>query len=53
MSGFIATVPPVLPVSLAELKTEARIATSEEDALLAGFARAAVELCESFTERFC
>jgi uncharacterized phiE125 gp8 family phage protein len=49
MSGFIATAPEVLPVSLAELKAEARIATSEEDALLAGFARSAVELCESFT----
>lgn len=48
MSGFVAAAPPALLVSLDELKAEARISTSEEDALLAGFARAAAELCESF-----
>lgn len=49
MAGFIAAAAPVLPVALAELKADARIATSEEDALLAGFARAATDLCERFT----
>ena len=49
MGGAVAEAMAVLPVSLAELKAEARIATSEEDALLAGFARAAADLCERFT----
>jgi len=49
MGGFVAAPAPALPVSLAELKADARIATSEEDALLAGFARAATDLCERFT----
>ncbi len=49
MAGFVASAAPVLPVGLAELKADARIATSEEDALLAGFARAATDLCEQFT----
>ena len=38
MAGFVASAAPVLPVGLAELKADARIATSDEDALLAGFA---------------
>lgn len=49
MSGFVAEAMPALTVSLAELKADARIATSEEDALLAGLARAAAALCERFT----
>jgi uncharacterized phiE125 gp8 family phage protein len=49
MGGFVAAPAPALPVSLAELKADARIVTSEEDALLAGFARAATDLCERFT----
>jgi uncharacterized phiE125 gp8 family phage protein len=51
MGAFIAVAAAALPVSLAELKAEARIATSEEDALLAGFVRAATDLCERFTGR--
>lgn len=49
MTGFVASAAPVLPVGLAELKADARIGTSDEDALLAGFARAATDLCERFT----
>ncbi|MGQ0660228.1 head-tail connector protein [Sphingosinicella sp.] len=49
MAGFVAAAALALPVSLAELKADGRIATSEEDALLAGLARAATDLCESFT----
>lgn len=49
MAGFVAEAAPALPVGLAELKADARIATSDEDALLAGFARASADLCESFT----
>ena len=49
MGGIVAAAAPALPVSLSELKADARIATSEEDALLAGFARAATDLCERFT----
>lgn len=41
----------VAPVSLAELKANLRIATSEEDALLAGLARGAAETCEAFVGR--
>lgn len=49
MTGFVAAAAPVVPIGLAELKADARIATSEEEALLAGFARTATELCERFT----
>jgi uncharacterized phiE125 gp8 family phage protein len=49
MAGFVAAATPIMPVGLAELKADARIATSDEDALLAGFARAATDLCEQFT----
>jgi uncharacterized phiE125 gp8 family phage protein len=49
MAGFVAAPASALPVGLAELKADARIATSDEDALLAGFARAATDLCEQFT----
>lgn len=49
MAGFVAEAPPALVVSLAEIKAEARIATSEENALLAGLLRGATELCERFT----
>jgi uncharacterized phiE125 gp8 family phage protein len=40
-----------LPVALAELKAFLRISVSDEDALLAGLTRAAVDLCEAFTGR--
>ncbi len=42
---------PPLPVALAELKAFLRISVSEEDALLAGLVRAAMDLCEAFTGR--
>lgn len=42
---------PELPVSLAEIKTYARISTSAEEALLAAMTRAATDLCEKFTGR--
>ena len=42
---------PELPVALAELKAFLRISVSDEDALLAGLLRAAVDLCEAFTGR--
>lgn len=48
MTDFVG-VPGPLPVSLPELKAEARIATSEEDALLAGYVRSATDLCERYT----
>jgi uncharacterized phiE125 gp8 family phage protein len=51
MGAFSAAAAAAPPVSLAELKAEARIATSDEDALLAGFVRAATDLCERFTGR--
>lgn len=51
MGDIVAAAAPALPVSLAELKADARIATSEEDALLTGFVRAATDLCEQFTGR--
>lgn len=50
--GAIAAAPAALaPVPLAELKAYLRIATSEEDALLAGLVRTAAEACEAFTGR--
>ncbi|HEV2816058.1 MAG TPA: phage head-tail connector protein [Allosphingosinicella sp.] len=42
---------PPLPAPLAELKAFLRIATGEEDALLAGLMRAAADTCEAFTGR--
>lgn len=39
------------PVTPAEIKAYLRIATSDEDALLAGLLRSAAELCEAFTGR--
>lgn len=50
--GAIALAPaPLPPVPLAEVKAYLRIATSEEDALLAGHVRSAAEACEAFTGR--
>lgn len=50
--GALALAPaPLPPVPLAELKVYLRIATSEEDALLAGHVRCAAEACEAFTGR--
>ncbi len=50
MRTVIADSPPA-PVPLQELKSLLRIITSEEDALLSGFMRAAAEMCEAFTGR--
>ena len=49
--GVLQSETPVLPVPLSEVKAFLRISVGDEDALLAGFVRAAVELCESFTGR--
>lgn len=49
--GAIIAEAPAAPVPLAELKAFLRIATSEEDALLAGFVRAAADTCEAFIGR--
>jgi uncharacterized phiE125 gp8 family phage protein len=49
--GTIMAEPAPLPIPLAELKAFLRIAVSEEDALLAGLARAAADMCEAFTGR--
>lgn len=49
MADFVAAAAPIPVVSLNELKAEARITTSEEDALLAGLVRGATDLCERFT----
>jgi uncharacterized phiE125 gp8 family phage protein len=51
MGEIVAAAPPVLPVPLAELKAYLRIATSDEDALLAGLVRSAAETCEAFLGR--
>jgi uncharacterized phiE125 gp8 family phage protein len=49
--GIIIAQAPAAPIALAELKAHLRIATSEEDALLASLARTAADLCEAFTGR--
>ena len=49
--GVLAAGAPAPPVPLAELKALLRIATSEEDALLAALLRAAADTCEAFTGR--
>jgi uncharacterized phiE125 gp8 family phage protein len=49
--GAIIAEAPAAPVPLAEVKAFLRIATSEEDALLAAMVRAAAETCEAFTGR--
>ncbi len=49
MAGFVAAAAPVPVVALGEIKAEARIATSDDDALLAGLVRSATDLCERFT----
>lgn len=50
--GALALAPaPSAPVPLAEIRAYLRIATSEEDALLAGHLRSAAEACEAFTGR--
>ncbi len=43
--------PGALAAPLAEIKALLRVETSGEDALIAGFARAATDLCERFTGR--
>jgi uncharacterized phiE125 gp8 family phage protein len=50
MGTIISEAPPA-PIQLAEVKAFLRIATSEEDALLAGLVRAAADTCEAFTGR--
>ncbi|MGE0180213.1 MAG: hypothetical protein AB7O91_10390 [Sphingomonas sp.] len=49
MAGFVAAAAPEAVVGLNEIKAEARIATSDEDALIAGLVRSATDLCERFT----
>ena len=49
MTGFVAASAPVAVVALNEIKAEARISTSAEDALAAGLVRSATDLCERFT----
>jgi uncharacterized phiE125 gp8 family phage protein len=49
--GVLHSETPALPVALDELRAFLRISVDEEDALLAGFVRAAVEHCEAFTDR--
>ena len=49
--GIVVTQAPAAPVTLAELKAYLRIAVSDEDALLAGLARGAADMCEAFTGR--
>jgi uncharacterized phiE125 gp8 family phage protein len=51
MGEIVAKAAPVPPVTLAELKAYLRIATSEEDALLAGMVRSAADTCEAFLGR--
>jgi len=49
--GTIVSEAPAASIPLAEIKAFLRIATSEEDALLAGLVRAAADTCEAFTGR--
>jgi uncharacterized phiE125 gp8 family phage protein len=49
--GRISAEAPPLPIALAELKALLRVTVSDEDALLAGLARGAAEMCEAFTGR--
>lgn len=49
--GVLTAEAPAAPVQLAEVKAFLRIATSEEDALLAGLVRAAANMCEAFIGR--
>ncbi|HEV7661070.1 MAG TPA: hypothetical protein VGO55_14625 [Allosphingosinicella sp.] len=49
--GRISAEAPALPIALAELKAFLRVSVGDEDALLAGLARGAAELCEAFTGR--
>jgi len=49
--GSITAEPAPLPVPLAEVKAYLRLSVSDEDALLAGLARAAADMCEAFTGR--
>ena len=51
MGALALTPAPLPPVMLAEVKAYLRIATGEEDALLAGHVRSAAEACEAFTGR--
>ena len=49
--GRISAEAAPLPISLAELKAFLRVTLSDEDALLAGMARGAADMCEAFTGR--
>jgi len=49
--ALVVAEPPALAVPLNEVKAFLRIGTSEEDALLAGLVRGAVDMCEAFTGR--
>jgi uncharacterized phiE125 gp8 family phage protein len=49
--GRISAEAPPLPIALAELKAFLRVSAGDEDALLAGLARGAADMCEAFTGR--
>jgi uncharacterized phiE125 gp8 family phage protein len=49
--GRISAEAAELPIALAELKAFLRVTVSDEDALLAGLARGAADMCEAFTGR--
>lgn len=49
--GRISAEAPPLPIALAELKAFLRVSVGDEDALLAGLARGAADMCEAFTGR--
>jgi len=49
--GRISAEAAAMPISLAELKAFLRVTLSDEDALLAGMARGAADICEAFTGR--
>lgn len=49
--GIIVAEAPPLPVPLAEVKAQLRIAVDGEDALLVAMLRSAADLCEAFTGR--
>lgn len=49
--GALTIAPGDLPVALDEVKAMLRIASGDEDALIAGLVRSAADLCERFTGR--
>jgi uncharacterized phiE125 gp8 family phage protein len=49
MSLALITPPAAVPVSMAEVKAQCRIDSSDEDALLAGYVRSAVDMVENMS----